>query len=304
MASLHVTSKANIAMCKRTLILAGIFLFSIESNYLFAQVTNESSGMPLDRHQFRTILNALFIPYAPITNLEARTEWLRKNEERERAATQLRILGTNALPLLLEELESFDRIEETNTIEAKDRQVKIQAAFEVLGPEAKPLIPELVVDLKVGRNPGNAAQGLAEIGGNDAGLALVQAITNPVSVVRLSAASAITHFKDNREIATSAINPLLCCLADGSVVLRSVAVNALGTLEAKPDVVVPALLRVAETDPESILRAGAIQSIGRFGANAVSAETRLQTIAESDKSEDVRRMAIRVLQTIAKANSQ
>lgn len=243
---------------------------------LYAQET------PLSRRQFQAILDSLDSPFT-------------KNPERNEAAAKLRDLGTNALPFLLEELKAVGRIEETNVLAATNRKVKVQTAFEVLGSRARPLVPELVAELNAGRSLGNAPHALAQIGGLEAGLALVQAITNANARIRASGASAVQYFKENREIAQAAVPALLLLLSDNSGPLRSMAANSLGTLKAESEQVIPALLRMAESDSDSVVRAAAVKSIANFRTDAAEVQARLEKIADSDKDEYVRRIAAQAL---------
>lgn len=263
------------------LLLLPVMFLAGGSPSLVCQGANED----LDQYQFQAILDALDSPFA-------------KNQEQDRAAAKLRALGTNALPFLMAEVRTLGKIEATNLVAANDLKMKLQGAFKVLGSEAKPLLPELIAEFKAGRSLGVTPYALAQIGGDEAGRALVQAITNTNPQVRASGASAIEYFKTNSEMAKAATHSLLQLLSDSSGPLRALAASTLGTLGAGPDIVVPALLRIAESDPDSVVRAAAIRSIGRFGANAVSAKEGLNKIARADKDEDVRKLAVQALHAI------
>lgn len=252
----------------------------------------QTSSNATSARQFDEILDALVITNALTTNAVMPDGWLKK---RSQAVVQLQALGTNALPLLVEELNHVADVEKTNAAQAIGLKVRIWAAFIVLGPQAKSLIPKLVVNLNTDRDPGNAAQALANIGGAVAGFALVDALTNYSVNVQVSAASSLAFFKNDRDVADAAVPSLLRCLGTGSTTLRSVAMNTLSTLKARPRLVVPALMRTAENDPDFILRAYAVQSIGRFGTNAIFVKDDLEKLSRLDKNETVRRTAKRIL---------
>ena len=279
-------------------IVFAVINLTIALGCLFAQENKTSQITVVNKRDFETILNALFVAY-PIDD-GTREEWLTKIQKRDQAAAQLRFLGTNALPLLFDEVKIVGQIGKTNILLAVNRKAEISAAFQVIGPEAKPLVPNLIQELNAGRNPGNSAQALADIGGEEAGTALVRAITNPIPAVRESAAAAIEGFKDNPDIAKSAVKPLLECLNDKVPVLRPIAIDSLGVLGKEPTIVIPVLLQIAETDSDVVLRSAAIKSIGRFGTNALTAQATLHSIAISDNSDFVRKRAAQVSQDLEK----
>ena len=262
------------------------------------QITSfaEENATETPKWKFDEILDALIITNASNTNTVVMPKgWL---ERRSQAVAQLHALGTNALPLLIEELHYAASMEKTNAVEAINLKTRIAFAFKVLGPEADPLIPQLIIDLDSNRDPGNAAQALADIGEPAGGFALVEALTNPAPRVQISAATSLAFFKMDSDVANAAIPSLLWCLEVNSITLRSVSMNTLSTLRARPEIVLPALLKIAENDQEPILRAYAVQAIGRFGTNAISMESDLRELSDSDKNELVRRTAKRVLLSI------
>jgi len=262
------------------------------------QITSfaEENATETPKWKFDEILDALIITNASNTNTVVMPKgWL---ERRSQAVAQLHALGTNALPLLIEELHYAASMEKTNAVEAINLKTRIAYAFKVLGPEADPLIPQLIIDLDSNRDPGNAAQALADIGEPAGGFALVEALTNPAPRVQISAATSLAFFKMDSDVANAAIPSLLWCLEVNSITLRSVSMNTLSTLRARPEIVLPALLKIAENDQEPILRAYAVQAIGRFGTNAISMESDLRELSDSDKNELVRRTAKRVLLSI------
>jgi len=266
----------------RVVILIALLLHGDE---LCAQHQDARSPASLDARELQAILDTL---YDPLSN----------QQERDRVAAKLRNLGTNCLPLLMKEMKAIDGIEATNVMAAMTRKAKVQAAFEVLASQAKPLLPELMAEFNAGRTLGTAPHALARIGGNEAGLTLVRALTNADPRIRMAAASSVQYFTNNASIRSAAVEPLLLLLRDLSGPARSMAANTLGTLAAARETVVPALLQAAESDPDSVVRAVAIKSIGRFGTNALTAQPRLEKIAKSDPDEHVRKMAVQALQVI------
>jgi hypothetical protein len=250
---------------------------------------DETPQAQLHASQFQALLDALDSPFT-------------KTPQHARAAADLRNLGTNAMPLLLSQVKLLDTLKGTNSASALNQQTKLQAAFDVLGPQAKSLLPELVAEFKSGRNLGITAYALGRIGGAEAGHALVQAITNSSPQMRASGASSIEYFKGDPEVAASAVQPLLQLMTDRSGPLRSLAAAALGKLKTNPDTVIPALLRTLDTDPDAIVRATAAESIGRFGSDATPAAERLGRAAKSDGDEHVRTMAAQAIKELYKGS--
>jgi HEAT repeat protein len=199
---------------------------------------------------------------------------------------------------MMEELVAVGAIEATNVVAAMDRKLRLQAAFEVLGPVAKPLVPELIAELKAGRSLGNAAHALAQIGGDEAQRALIEAVTNADPRIRAAGAASVRYLRHNPEKSREAVPPLLVVLGDSSAVLRSVAADSLGILKAEPQHVIPALVQTAETDPHSVIRAVAIKSIQHFGTVPSDIQRRLQKIADTDADEHVRKMATRAVEVL------
>ena len=213
---------------------------------------------PLNARGFEEILEDLD---SPLTN----------TPEHVQASEKLRECGASALPFLMEAVRRSRSIEKTNRMASMDLKMQLYAAFEALGPQAKPLLGELSDDFRAGRSLDVVSYAIAEIGGIDAGEVLIQGLTNASPLIRASAAGAMEAFKSGLEEANAAIPSLLLALDDSSPVLRSLAANTLGILSIIPEVVVPALLRVAQTDTDAVVRATAVRSIGRFGSLATVA---------------------------------
>jgi len=211
------------------------------------------------------------------------------------AAEQLKLLGTNALTLLIKDVRSIDQIAKTNSPLAHARADQLQAAFIVLGKEARPILPELVEEFRNGRSLGNAPHAIAQIGDYEAIRILIGGLTNREYNVKVSSANAIQSLKGN-PLAAEAIGPLISLLNDQpNSYLRALAVSTLASLAAEPDKSIPALLTAAEKDNDSGVRAVAVKAIGRFGSAAKFAKERLQKIAANDPELAVRREAERLL---------
>jgi HEAT repeat protein len=156
------------------------------------------------------------------------------------AADAIRHMGTNALPALLADLHTKDSGFKQELIEklqkhpflkpyiheADERRGKAAEAFRVLGPLAKPAIPELVLILKDPETSEESAFCLAFIGADGIPL-LVQALTNSDPQVRCCAAWAVGS---EGAAARSAVPALLGMLNDPEVSVRGFVTNALWSI--------------------------------------------------------------------------
>lgn len=241
---------------------------------------------------FATLLHALVVPFPDGRLNESDREALstRRKEEQE-AVQKLRQLGTNALPRLMEEVRAVGRVEATNRNAAVDATRRLARAFEILGNDARPLLPMLIEELHTGRSIGPSIAGIVNIGGTDAGLALVRELTNSDPVIRNWTMSALSGFATNHDVALSAVQPLLQLLKDDSEFSRALAASVLGSLQQGPDAVIPDLLQVAKNDSDFVVRVSAIKAIGRFGTNAAPIKADLDGIAATDREASVRRIA-------------
>jgi hypothetical protein len=249
--------------------------------------------------QLHEILQALTVslPSVAVTN---NREVLRESlQRRQNAIEKLRARGTNILPRLMKEVRSVGRLEATNRPAARDATMRLVLAFEVLGDDAKPLLPELIDEFRSGRSIGPSIAGLASIGGTEAGFALISGLTNSDPAIRNASRSALSTFKTNREVAISAVPHLLIILKDDSPFSRALASSVLGSLRVKSEAVIPNLIQIAKYDTNFVARVSAIEAIGRFGTNAVGVTSDLEGIAMTDREPHVRRMALIAIQAVS-----
>lgn len=242
---------------------------------------------------FGRLLEALVVdpPAGPWGLIQQPALAERRSVEQE-AAAKLRRLGTNAFPRLMEEVRAVGRIEATNRRAAWDRTRRLARAFEILGADARPLLPLLIEELHAGRSVGPSMVGIVSIGGRDAGLALFPGLTNSDPDVRNWTMSALSYFATNAEVACAATPLLVRVLEDESAFSRALASTVLGSFRQKPDVVLPRLLQLAKGDSDVAVRVAAIKAIGRFGTNASWVKNELEVISAADEDARVRRMAV------------
>jgi len=196
---------------------------------------------------------------------------------------------------LMHEVYAVGKGETSNHRAAEVKAAHLALAFEVLGKEARSLLPWLEAQFKAGRSLELCVAAFQHVGGTDCGLMLVSGLTNATPSIRDAAMSVISSFATNREVARAAIPPLLNILEDDSAFSRTLAANALGSIWQDPESVVPKLLQVAKHDSDFIARLSAIKAIGRLGTNSEMAKQELEGIAAADPDVVVRRIAFEAI---------
>ncbi len=226
---------------------------------------------------------------------ESMKAWLRKRDE---VAARVRALGTNILPELMEEVKEAGVIEKTNPAIYYEVHARLQLAFEALGPRASPLLPELIKELQSGKSVLAALTGIIEIATTEGGLAIVAGLTNADARVRLGCLRAIPHFRSNAVVVEEAWPLVLKNLDSDSPEVRAAAASALGDLRAKPEVSIPALVRVAESDEDAMVRTLAVDAIQKFNKDGAAALSVIERIASSDPVRTVRAAATNAVRRI------
>lgn len=249
--------------------------------------------------ELRKILEALMLSL-PATSSTNNREFLTDGlQRRQDALEKLRANASAYLPQLMEEVYATGRMEATNRNAAASRTAQLALAFEALGSEARPLLPQLEVEFNAGRSIGPCVAAFQHIGGTDCGLILVSGLTNSDRRIRNAAMSVLSVFSTNRGVALSAVRPLLEILKDDSAFSRALAASILGALKQRPDVVIPDLVQVAKNDPDFVVRVSAIKAIGRFGTNAATVKKDLEGIATTDQDRNVRRIAAVAIRAVS-----
>ncbi len=108
--------------------------------------------------------------------------------------------------------------------------------------------------------------------------------------------SIVDTFGNMGSLALPALLFLTECVRNEDSGLRCSAVNALGALRLRPDLVVPALISVL-CDPEFLVRLAAINTIGRYGKEATPAVAELEKLL-NDPDQFIREAATRALDRI------
>lgn len=242
-------------------------------------------------HGVDEILDALTVSLPTVSstnNREALNSSLRRRQE---AIENLRTNTSDILPQLMQEVYAIGMVEATNRSAVATRTARLGLAFEVLGSNARPLLPKLENEFNAGRSIGPCVIAFQHIGGTDCGLILVSGLTNGSSSTRNAAMSVISSFATNREVAHFAVPPLIQLLRDDLQFSRALAASVLGSFRQEPEIVIPSLLEVAKNDSDFVVRVSAIKAIGRFGTNAAKVKSALESIAATDREPSARRMA-------------
>lgn len=237
------------------------------------------------------------------------------------AADAIRQIGTNALPMLLEELKRrassspvrealYDLVNRLPSPISKNSAVastfsdadKLEptSIFVILGAQAAPAIPELTSFLNATNNLDlvhSAAFCLAAIG--DGGLPpLLAALANPKHPACYAAAYWLGVVTSPFHIGTnlSQAVPLLAqCTTAADQRLAERAIKAIGSIQLEPQVSIPALSTCLASTNSKIRRA-AVQSLAHFGHDGIPA----LMIALKDSDEFVRRTATNMVMLITR----
>lgn len=259
-------------------------------------------------------------PREPVYEGKRLSEWLeqiRSEDEAEmrHGVAAIRAIGTNALPALMEMLDSRDsslklwiqRLPSKQSLitwkmaSADDRKVDGLIGLSVLGESSRPALPKMKA-LFVADAPGStwgiACAAIADCEPDVVGY-FTACLTNPIPRVRHASAQRLGFM---REKARTAVPQLIVALKDDNHVVRKYAARSLGLIDNESEHVLSLLIPMLD-DPDYHVRSGAAVGIGEFGSRAQSAveQLRLMTV---DTNETVRISATTALKKIMGADSE
>jgi HEAT repeat protein len=180
-----------------------------------------------------------------------------------------------------------------------ERRWQTISAFEILGPEASPAVPDLERLTKNNKTivpPILATEALGYIG-KDGLPALIAALSDPNKTNRWRIIGAIGSIRNLDSNDRTAVLVLIKYLNDSDALLATTAAQSLGSLALQPDLAVPALTKVFK-DPKSRLRIVSALSLSKFGEQARPAAPVLVE-ALRDPDTVVRAVALNTLKEVA-----
>ena len=223
----------------------------------------------------------------------------------------VRSMGTNALPFLVKWVQYVTppwRVRFTMTVrrvvgrfwvlfrDPRMERARISlACLQMLGPDVRPVMPELVKMMKQ-TNVVVAVRALQIVdGAGKAGIpALLDVLTNRQAYVGVYyLETAMGHLGPDGHFA---VPPLLSCLTNKNWGIAVVAAKWLGRIRLEPEVVVPALAKCLDA-PDARVRSAVLQTLGEFGTDAQAAIPAI--VRElSDPDNDIRSAANNCLRRI------
>ena len=222
------------------------------------------------------------------------SEWLsdlsndrdRDQNKQNLALEAVRKIGTNGLPMLLQKLQ-FKAAGDLRATLASRSQARM--AFEALGPQAKPAVPQLIALLKdevfvSGADTALVAAAALKAIGADSIPALKSAMASRLPADRYGAALALGFFNSNpRDV----VPLLITALKDSDRRVRARAATSLGEIPGEENLVIPALT-AALSDSAAPVRLEAVGALRQSGTAAKSAIPALVTLTVKDPDDTIR----------------
>lgn len=185
-------------------------------------------------------------------------------------------------------------------LEDKDPEVRVSAALALLRIDTsnnsamKFLIASLKNDKQGTAGPEAAAYAFQQLGprAKSAFPDLIEATKHKDNGVRMNAIDSITAIDGK-----SAVKPLIDSLSDKDYLVRWAALRALGKLGPISAPSVPQII-IALNDDDYLVSEAAAKSLGQIGPKAIAAITHLKEISESDRNDDLKKIAANSLKLI------
>jgi hypothetical protein len=211
----------------------------------------------------------------------------------------VRAMGTNALPILLREVQHdssrFERAfnrwsQKQNLIRLEvpvdyGRGIAAANAFHALGTQACSAIPILTNLLYDGSNYITAAIALAGVN-EESVRHLLAGLASTNERIRLGVTLGLGHARYERD---RVVEELINALTDPVQFVRYNAASALGSLQHRPNLSIPPLIESLK-DGDPLVRSSAAIALGQFGPKAASALSALE-IKTQDPERQVREAA-------------
>lgn len=181
----------------------------------------------------------------------------------EPAAEAIRAMGATAVPYLLQRIERGPH----NPLAV--------TAIRVLGPLAKGAVPELTAFFRREPSSLSAAMALVYL---SAEKPVIDALSSPMPLVRENAILALGY--GGARVDGAAVPALIANLEQGSTQTRSNVIWALSMIHKREELVIPALLRLAD-DQDAWIRRSAVGGLGGFSLTRTHARI-ITALADPD----------------------
>ncbi len=253
-------------------------------------------------------------PAEPSYQGKTLSQWLDEDRAHSDEPSQaIRAMGVKSVPFLLDMLEVHDwplklkfyEWTKSPRLDQSRRAMTVQHyqasyGFKVLGPIAKPAIPQLAEFLANSREPRFEAYALHFIGPDAIGV-LTNALTSPKASVREAAAAALGNYAKDSDatqgkVAAQIIPVLIGRAHDPDGMARSSACVSLMSFEKAPEIAVPLLVPLV-ADKDKNARFFALLALPSFASGAKSAVPALFN-ALHDPDQEIRENAIDALACI------
>ena len=243
------------------------------------------------------VLTALMHPYEPVHQGQRLSEWLEQfdrsphpSQGSEQATKAIETIGSNAVPYLVQMLETKDSRLKAKFVQLMRKQSVINIPFQlaverrrsacqaflILGSKAKAAIPNVSNMLEDKELYLDAEQALFVIG-KESIPELTKACANTNCTLRIQAAIVLAKLRrgaartyspshnDALTIYGDDVNALVSNLKDPLPSVRLATIEALGSMpSASPQLVVPALLK-SLNDADRAVRVAATQAVENLG---------------------------------------
>ena len=175
-----------------------------------------------------------------------------------------------------EERQKWSTVLNVDYVPSYGMRLSANRAIALLGANAAPIIPQLIV-LLADKDAGLDAAGALGSIGKDAIPALTEKLTNPDKQMRSMAAASFARMKAGE--AAGSLDALIKGLQDEDPTTRGWMAKGIGQSRAKPEIAIPALIAALE-DKETGVVAQAAGALGLYGPQAKDALPKLRTLSK------------------------
>ena len=214
------------------------------------------------------------------------------------AVARLKTPDTQTLQVIMREVQDIGVLERKQSFdEAGNRTFVLRKAFEIMGTNLTPLLPQLRSEFLSGNSIGASGWALIAVGA-DGWCVLRQGLTNVNLRVELASLESMPYVKGTN--AWLALPSLRTLLTNELYVVRTQCIMAIGQTDLNPEAKIKLITHALEAETNFTVKCFAIKELEQFGNN-----TNVMPIIEQMKNDDnasVRNTASNVLLHIEKVN--